>query len=118
MGTYITQRKKANIEKTRNELFTNKEGNRISIRSVQLLMKKYAKIADEILIENNDSRIVNGKYFTEKFHPHGLRHTFLSHAVNDVNLPLSFAKDIAGHQNISTTERYIVPSQAINMRNY
>ena len=115
---YITQRKKANIEKTRTELFTNKEGNRISIRSVQLLMKKYAEIADEVLIESNDPRIVNGKYFTEKFHPHGLRHTFLSHAVNDVNLPLIFAKDIAGHQNISTTERYIVPSQAKNMRNY
>ena len=88
------------------------------MRKQELLMKKYAKIADEVLIENNDPRIVNGKYFTEKFHLHSLRHTFLSHAVNDVNLPLSFAKDIAGHQNISTTERYIVPSQTKNMRNY
>lgn len=85
---------------------------------MQLIFQKYAKMADEILAANDDLRLVNGKYFTKKFHPHTLRHTFLSYAINDVNLPLSFVKDIAGHQNISTTERYIVPSQVKNMRNY
>ena len=81
-------------------------------------MKKYAKIADEILMENNNPRMVNGKFFTDKFRPHRLRHTFLSYAVNDVNSLLSFAKDIAGNQNRLTTEKYIVHSQAKNMRNY
>ncbi len=40
MGTYITQRKKANIEKTRNELFTNKEGIMIQELLMENILQK------------------------------------------------------------------------------
>ena len=72
-------------------LFRSYWGNRLGVRSVQLLVKKYAKLAN---IKN-----------AEKITPHKLRHTFatlLYQQTKDIRV----LQDILGHANISTTQIY------------
>ena len=54
--------KKAEAEKTREELFLNQKGKRIGKRAVQDVIKKYAKLSDErIANENIDCPVNYGK---------------------------------------------------------
>ena len=72
-------------------LFLSTRGNRISARSIQLFVKKYAKKAG---IKN-----------ASKITPHKLRHTFatiLYHNTKDIKV----LQDLLGHSNISTTQIY------------
>ena len=98
----IVQRKKADEEKTRQELFTSIKGKRISKRGVQDIIKKYARDCDlRISEEGIDCPIdYNGSVSV-----HILRHTALSHYAEI--LTVAEVQSIAGHSNSQTTDKYI-----------
>jgi integrase/recombinase XerC len=90
---YLPVRNKieTNNKDSENALFLSTRGNRISPRSIQLFVKKYAKMAG---IKN-----------ASKITPHKLRHTFatiLYHNTKDIKV----LQDLLGHENISTTQIY------------
>ena len=98
----VIQRKKAEAEKTREELFLNQKGKRIGKRAVQEVIKKYAKLSDErIANENIDCPVNYGKNVSV----HILRHTALSHYAEI--LTVAEVQSIAGHSNSQTTDKYI-----------
>ncbi|MFW5891594.1 MAG: tyrosine-type recombinase/integrase [Halanaerobiales bacterium] len=72
-------------------LFLSRQGNRIGIRTVQIMVKKYAKKAG---VKNAD-----------KITPHKLRHTFASLFYKKTK-DLKVLKDLLGHADISTTQIY------------
>ncbi|MEC9488869.1 MAG: tyrosine-type recombinase/integrase [Halanaerobium sp.] len=80
-----------NDDDARKALFLSNRGNRISVRSVQVLVKKYAKLAGI----RNASRIT----------PHKLRHTFAT-ALYQETKDLRVLQELLGHSNISTTQIY------------
>ncbi len=78
-------------EKDEEALFLSSHGRRISPRTVQIFVKKYAKEA--------------GLRQASKITPHKLRHTFatsLYHQTKDIKV----LQDLLGHENISTTQIY------------
>lgn len=90
---YLVERKRIKIENSADEnaLFLSMQGRRITVRSIQLMVKKYAKL----------SGIKNAGSIT----PHKLRHTFASllyHQTKD----LKILQELLGHSNISTTQIY------------
>jgi len=90
---YLPERNtiKPNSKDAKKALFLSTRGNRISARSIQLFVKKYAKKA----------KIKNASKIT----PHKLRHTFatiLYHSTKDIKV----LQDLLGHENISTTQIY------------
>ena len=98
----VIQRNKALKEATREELFTNIKGNRIGKRGVQDIVKKYARLSDErIENENIDCPVNYGKNVSV----HILRHTALSHYAEI--LTVAEVQTIAGHSNSQTTDKYI-----------
>ncbi len=72
-------------------LFLSRRGNRISVRSIQLFVKKYAKLA--------------GVKNASKITPHKLRHTFATTLYQQTK-DLKILQDLLGHTNISTTQIY------------
>ena len=70
-------------------LFTTRDENRISIRTVQFRVKK---MGTEVL-------------GTNAIHPHMLRHTFASHLLESSG-DLRAVQELLGHSNISTTQIY------------
>ena len=98
----VIQRNKAALEATREELFTNIKGNRIGKRGVQDIIKKYAHLCDERIVEGNiDCPVEYGKNVSV----HILRHTALSHYAEI--LTVAEVQTIAGHSNSQTTDKYI-----------
>jgi len=78
-------------EADENAIFLSGHGRRISPRTVQIFVKKYAKEA--------------GLRQASKITPHKLRHTFatsLYHQTKDIKV----LQDLLGHANISTTQIY------------
>ncbi len=72
-----------------NALFVNRRGTRLTVRSVQLLVKKYG------LLANGDSSL----------HPHTLRHAYATHLLSD-GADLRAIQELLGHAQLSTTQRY------------
>jgi len=72
-------------------LFLSSHGNRINIRTVQIMVKKYAKLAG----------VKNANDVT----PHKLRHTFASMLYKETK-DLRVLQELLGHSNISTTQIY------------
>lgn len=90
---YLKERDSITIKYKKDEdaLFISRHGRRISIRSIQMLVKKYAKAAG---IKNSS-----------KITPHKLRHTFASllyYQTKDIKI----LQELLGHSNISTTQIY------------
>jgi integrase/recombinase XerC len=90
---YLPERNNIKIKelKDKNALFLSRHGRRISVRSIQLLVKKYARLAG---VKNSG-----------KITPHKLRHTFASmlyHQTKDIKV----LQDLLGHADISTTQIY------------
>lgn len=93
MNHYLLQRKDITVKYKSEEdaLFISRHGRRISVRSIQLLVKKYAKLAG---IKN-----------ASKITPHKLRHTFASLLYYQTK-DLKILQDLLGHSSITTTQIY------------
>ena len=94
--TYIDTQTKVLIDKyvsERNDsemaLFLNKSTKRLSVRSIERMIKKYALLAN----------------IKKDITPHTLRHSFATHLLqNKANIVV--IKDLLGHSNLSTTQIY------------
>jgi integrase/recombinase XerC len=76
-------------EKRSRALFLNRYGERLTERSVQSLLEKYAK------------KVGIGK----RVHPHMLRHTFATHLL-DGGADLRVVQELLGHASLSSTQVY------------
>jgi site-specific recombinase XerD len=76
-------------------LFLNRFGGRLSARSVQTLIKRYALQAG----------------IAQEVHPHLLRHSFATHLL-DGGADLRIVQDLLGHSSANTTQIYTHVSQA------
>ncbi|MCH7997056.1 MAG: tyrosine-type recombinase/integrase, partial [Chloroflexi bacterium] len=70
-------------------LFLNRYGARLSVRSVQNLVRRYS------LKEGFGGRV----------HPHTLRHSFATHLL-DGGADLRIVQELLGHESVSTTQIY------------
>jgi integrase/recombinase XerC len=76
-------------------LFLNRGGERLTGRSVQKMLGRYAKIAG----------------IEKKVYPHLLRHTFATHLL-DGGADLRVVQELLGHANLSTTQIYTHVTQS------
>ena len=74
---------------SQNAMFLNNLGGRLSTRSIQQIVKRYALIAG----------------LDANFHTHSLRHSFATHLLNG-GADLRVVQDLLGHESPSTTQIY------------
>lgn len=97
LRTYINDgRGRLASPKTRNALFLNRFGGRLSRRSIGLILDKYSKLAG----------------LWKKVTPHLLRHTFATHMLEG-GAGLRVVQELLGHAQPTTTEIYthVTPSR-------
>ena len=96
LSAYLSQgRAKLMGKKKGSALFVNRYGKRLTERSVQKMLQKYAILA------GIDKRI----------YPHLLRHTFATHLL-DGGADLRVVQELLGHANLSSTQIYTHVSQS------
>ena len=96
LNAYLSQgRPKLMGKKSSSALFVNRYGKRLTERSVQKMLQKYAILA------GIDKRI----------YPHLLRHTFATHLL-DGGADLRVVQELLGHANLSSTQIYTHVSQS------
>jgi len=90
ISVYIKKgRKELRSKKRNNALFLNKQGGRLTERSVQYILQSCARRA------GIDKRV----------HPHMLRHTFATHML-DGGADLRVVQELLGHSSLSSTQIY------------
>ncbi len=82
-------RKKGKTESKDGPLFLNFQGNRLSARSIEKIVKKYA--------------IKSG--LSPEISPHSMRHSFATHLL-DGGAGLRSVQELLGHKSLSTTQKY------------
>ncbi len=86
-------RRRAHLERTgapeQTALFVNRQGGRLSSRSVARLVGKWAQLAG----------------LSQALSPHGLRHSFATHLLEG-KADLRTVQELLGHSSISTTAHY------------
>ena len=100
---YLKVRPQGKIKsaKDRNALFISRNGNRISPKTVQWLVKKYLT---NIGLATEDASM--------GYSVHKLRHTAATLMYQHGNVDIRVLKDILGHENLGTTEIYTHLSNA------
>ncbi|MGM0548506.1 MAG: tyrosine recombinase XerC [Bacillota bacterium] len=90
---YLPERNSIKIKENdaRQAIFISRHGKRISPRTIQLFVKKYAK--------------KSGLGRADKITPHKLRHTFASTLYRQTK-DIKVVQDLLGHANLSTTQIY------------
>jgi len=82
---------------------------------LSLLRKYYLKYKPEIYLFNGQTKLQYSstscnklvkKYIEEKYTFHSLRHSCFTHMIEN-GIDIKIIQDIAGHENIKTTEKYI-----------
>ncbi len=86
---YLDQRKLKNIFSVEDPLFLNLQNTRLGVRSVQNLVKKYAKLASPL----------------KNISPHKLRSTFGTYLYNETG-DIYLVADILGHKDVNTTRKH------------
>jgi site-specific recombinase XerD len=97
----IYKRTRKNRKDKNEYLFTANTGNQLSTTSIQILVKKYAKLTDARLAATG----VKTNY-SERLTPHSLRHSYAIHLLNDENKPINVVQQLLGHSSIATTQIY------------
>ena len=96
----INQMIKRDNQPKNKAIFLSNRKKRINIRTIQIMMKKYAQKTDE--------RLQTEKNYYNKLTPHKLRHSFTIHLLNDAERPINEVMRLLGHNNISTTQLYSI----------
>ncbi len=98
LNTYLSQGRARLLDiRKSSALFVNRYGKRLTERSVQRMLQKYADLAG----------------IKKRIHPHLLRHTFATHLL-DGGADLRVVQELLGHASLSSTQIYthISKSQA------
>jgi len=98
LNIYLSQGRPELLGKKRSgALFLNRDGGRLSQRSIQRMLAKYTSIAG----------------INKRVHPHTLRHTFATHLL-DGGADLRVVQELLGHANLNSTQIYthVTKSQA------
>lgn len=102
LEVYLREGRLKLLGKRRGEaLFLNRSGGRLSVRSVQALVDKYARRAG-----------IEGKVY-----PHMLRHTFATHMLEG-GADLRSVQELLGHADLSSTQVYTHVTQSQVRRVY
>ena len=84
-----------------NAVFLNRDGARLSTRSVQLIIQKYARKAR----------------LPQRVWPHLLRHSFATHLL-DGGAELRVVQELMGHSNVNTTQIYLHVTEEMQREKY
>lgn len=86
---YLSERREQGSYELHAPLFLSIQGKRISVRSVELMVKKYAKIASPL----------------KKISPHKLRSTYGTMLYDETG-DIYLVADVLGHKDVNTTRRH------------
>ncbi len=89
MKQYLARRNLFHPVSGERAVFLNQSGRRISVRGIQLIVKRWLEIASE----------------KKNLSPHVLRHTFATHLL-DRGADMESVKELLGHASLSTTQMY------------
>jgi integrase/recombinase XerC len=97
LSVYLSQGRLQLLGKKSQALFVNRDGGRLTERSIQRTLTKYARIAA----------------ISKRVHPHMLRHTFATHLL-DGGADLRVVQELLGHASLTSTQIYthVTKSQA------
>ncbi len=89
LKTWLEKRATLNLPEDENAMFISLQNRRISIRAVENLVKKYAKIASPL----------------KKISPHKLRSTFGTNLYKETR-DIYIVADVLGHKDVNTTKKH------------
>jgi integrase/recombinase XerC len=97
LSAYLSQGRPRLLTRKNNALFVNRDGGRLTERSIQRILTKFARIAG----------------IKKRVHPHMLRHTFATHLL-DGGADLRVVQELLGHASLVSTQIYthVTKSQA------